>query len=500
MKRMFLLLFMLPISVWAQNTTYQNKFPIIDTYANELLEQWNIPGLAISIVHKDKVIYTKGYGFRDLEQKLPATETTLFPIASNTKLFTSTIASQLAVEGKLSLDKPVRTYLPGITFYNEELTSRVTLRDMLSHRTGLPGYDGIWVNAPFKRSEALSKIAYMKPSLGFREGYIYNNMMFTTAGLAIESVTAKSWEENVRERIFRPLAMNSSGFGGDGNRPAAHSRSYFDNEEGKLVARTFSSQTETLGPAGTIYSNMKDMGNWMIALVNSGKFQGKQVISAKAIAETMIPQNLSDKRGRYDELSNSIYALGRIVQTYKGTKIVSHTGSIDGFYSNLTYLPQDSLAIFIVHNSTAAGSLRSVMNLPIIDILLGREATDWSGRYRKDYLDGQERNRKQIDSLNASRVKNTNPSHAIEAYTGTFNHPVYGDVKIDIQGNQLSLKYRGLRVMLDHWHYDQFITVDEGKGYPDVKINFLTNEQGEIDRISTRPFGDPLTEFVRRKN
>jgi CubicO group peptidase (beta-lactamase class C family) len=370
---------------------------------------------------------------------------------------------------------------------------------MLSHRTGLPGYDGIWLNAPFKRTEALGMIAYMKPSLGYREGYIYNNMMFVLSGLAIESVTGKSWEANVRDRIFEPLSMKSSGFAGQGPKPAEHARSYFDNEQGQLVARTFSSQSETLGPAGTIYSNMNDMGNWLIALVNSGRFKGKQVIPARAIAETMIPNNLSDKRGRYDELSNSIYAMGRIVQTYKGTKMVSHTGSIDGFYSNLTYLPKDSLAIFIVHNSTAAGSLRSVMNLPLIDILLGREATDWSGRYRKDYLESQQRNKKLVDSINASRIKNTAPSHQIQAYTGTFKHPVYGDIKIDIQNNVLSLKYRDLNAPLDHWHYDQFITVDSGKGYPDMKINFLTNDKGDIDKISTRPFGDPVTEFVRVK-
>ncbi len=498
MKRLLLLL-LFPLCVSAQSTDYSAKFGTIDAYANNLLQQWNIPGMGISIVYKGRLIYSKGYGLRDIEKNLPATETTLFPIASNTKLFTSIIASQLAAEGKLSLDKPVRTYLPGINFYNEELTSRVTLRDMLSHRTGLPGYDGIWVNAPFRRTEALSKIAYMKPSLGYREGYIYNNMMFTASGLAIESVTGKSWEDNVRERIFKPLAMNSSGFAGEGKRPAEHSQSYFDNEQGKLVARTFSSQSETLGPAGTIYSNMKDMGNWMIALVNSGRFHGKQAIPASAISETMIPQNLSDKRGRYDELSNSIYAMGRIVQAYKGTKIVSHTGSIDGFYSNLTYLPKDSLAIFIVHNSTSAGSLRSVMNLPVIDILLGREVTDWSGRYRKDYLESEARSKKQIDSLNASRVENTNPSHQMAAYTGTFKHPVYGDIKIDIQNNSLTLKYRDLNAVLNHWHYDQFITMDEGRGYPDMRISFITNNQGDIEKISTRPFGDPVTEFVRGK-
>ncbi len=498
MKRLLLLL-LFPVYVSAQSTDYPAKFGTIDAYANSLLKQWNIPGMGISIVHKGKLIYSKGYGLRDIEKNLLATETTLFPIASNTKLFTAVIAAQLAVEEKLSLDKPVRAYVSGMTFYNEELTSRVTLRDMLSHRTGLPGYDGIWLNAPFRRNEALSKIAYMKPSLGYREGYIYNNMMFMASGLVIESVTGKSWEDNVRERIFKPLAMNSSGFAGEGKKPAEHSQSYFDNEQGKLVSRTFSSQSETLGPAGTIYSNMKDMGNWMIALVNSGKFKGKQAIPARAIAETMIPQNLSDKRGRYDELSNSIYAMGRIVQAYKGTKIVSHTGSIDGFYSNLTYLPLDSLAIFTVHNSTAAGSLRSVMNLPVIDILLGREVTDWSGRYRKDYLDGEARSKRQIDSLNASRVQNTNPSHQMAAYTGTFKHPVYGDIVIGFQNGALTLKYRDLSAMLDHWHYDQFITIAEGKGRPDMRISFITNDKGDIEKISTSPFGDPVTEFVRGK-
>jgi hypothetical protein len=213
----------------------------------------------------------------------------------------------------------------------------------------------------------------------------------------------------------------------------------------------------------------------------------------------MIPNTLSDKRGRYDELSNSIYALGRILQTYKGTKIVSHTGSIDGFYSNLTYLPKDSLAIFIIHNSTSAGSLRSIMNLPLIDILLGRQATDWSGRYRKDYLETQISTKKEIDSLNASQVKNTAPSHPIQAYTGIYKHPVYGDIKIDIQNNNLLIKFRDLYAILNHWHYDQFITMDEGKGHPDLRINFITNNKGEIDIISTKPFGDPVTEFIRTK-
>jgi len=499
-KKILLVLLLLPLAVSAQNKGFEEKAAKIDTYVNALLSDWNIPGLALVIVHKDQVIYSKGYGYRDLEKKLPATETTLFPIASNTKLFTATLATQLASEGKLSLDASVKQYLPELNFYNPELNFKVSIRDLLSHRTGLPAYDGIWLNAAFKRKELLSKISFMKPSLGFREGYIYNNNMYTLAGLAIEAVSGKSWEENVQERIFKPLEMNSSGFTGLGVRPENHSLSYFEAEgTGKLTVRTFLAQSELLAPAGNIYSNMADMGKWLILQVNGGKYKGKQVIAASAVEETKIPNAISDKRGRYDELSNAIYALGRSLQTYKGTKLISHTGSIDGFFSNLSYLPKDSIALFIIHNAVSAGSLRSVMNLPIIDILQNREITDWSERYRKDYLEAQEKNKKTVDEINASQVKNTLPSHQALDYTGKFSHPVYGEILIGLKNNDLQLQYRSLSATLHHWHYDQFITMDDGKGFPDMRISFLTNDKGEIERLSTHPFGDPLTEFVRVK-
>lgn len=499
MKKIILLL-LFPLFVSAQDKGFADKSSKIDSYANQLLTDWNIPGLALVIVQKDRVIYSKGYGYRDLEKKLPVTENTIFPIASNTKLFTATIAAQMALEGKLSLDVPVKQYLPDLSFNNPELNFKVTLRDMLSHRTGLPAYDGIWLNAPFKRKELISKIQYMKPALGFREGYIYNNNMYTLAGIVIEELSQKTWEQNVSERIFLPLEMNSSGFTGIGSKPKNHSLSYFEAEgNGSLKPRTFIAQSESLAPAGNIYSNMDDMSKWLILQVNRGKYKGKQVISAAAIGETMIPNAISDKRGRYDELSNSVYAMGRSLQTYKGTKLISHTGSIDGFYSNLSYLPKDSLALFIVHNSVSAGSLRSVMNLPIIDILQNREITDWSSRYRKDYLEAREKNKKTVDEINASQVKNTYPSHPAMAYTGKFTHPVYGDILIGLKNNDLQLQYRSLNTSLHHWHYDQFITMDDGKGFPDMQISFLTNDKGEIETIVTRPFGDPTAEFTRVK-
>ena len=150
---------------FSQSNPFQKKFSLVDRYIDSLMKDWNIPGLAIGIVYKDQLIYGKGFGYRDVENKLPVTTATIFPIASNTKLFTATAACMLTEQGKLNLDKPVRNYMPSLNFSNDELNAKVTLRDMLSHRTGLPRYDGIWVASPFTRKQTVEKVAFMKPQL-----------------------------------------------------------------------------------------------------------------------------------------------------------------------------------------------------------------------------------------------------------------------------------------------------------------------------------------------
>lgn len=503
MLRNLLLIFLLTasLSTAAQNNPYRDKFPQIDRYVDSLLKQWNIPGLALAIVYKDQLIYGKGYGYRNLEKGLPVTTTTLFPIASNTKLFTTTVACELAEEEKLSLDKPVKNYLPAINFSTDELSAKVTLRDLFSHRTGLPAYNGLWINSPYSRNETVNKISYMKPTLGFREGYTYNNMMYVAGGAILEQVTNKSWEDNIRERIFKPLQMNASCFTDTETKSYGnYALAYFEPDSStKLLPKVFRAQSEAMGPAGSIKSTVEDMSRWMIAQINGGKYKNKQVIPAKAIAETLIPQTIADKEGKYDELSNSLSCMGRFIQSYKGHKITSHTGSIDGFYSNLTFIPKDSLGIFIVYNAVPAGSLRPVISLPVIDILLGLSYTPWSQRYRKDYIDSKLKQKKAADSIKLTQVKNTSPSHSPASYAGMYTHPAYGDIKIEVQKDSLIIKFRSLALQLHHFHYDQFITKEEGSDNPDFRLNFLTNNKGEIDRISTQPFGDPLTEFVRKQ-
>jgi hypothetical protein len=265
-----------------------------------------------------------------------------------------------------------------------------------------------------------------------------------------------------------------------------------------LKRRTQVVQTPALGPAGTILSNLDDMSHWMIAQLNVGKYKGVQVIPVKAIQQTMVPNAVADREGKWPELSNALYGLGRNVQTYKGYKIATHTGSIDGFYSNLTFIPSDSIAVFMVHNSIPAGSVRSVMAFPVFDRLLNLSATDWSGRYLAENQRELYLNARSKDSLAATLVKNTLPSHPLMDYAGKYMHPVYGDAVIEIQGNALMFLYRNSRSMLYHFHYDQFITKEEmNSGNAEFRLNFTTNSKGEIDKFTMQPYGDPMVEFIK---
>lgn len=495
----FIFLLLLSCSIYGQQHPYAKKFPIIDKWFDSLMKEWNIPGLALGIVYKEQLIYGKGYGYRDLEKKLPVETTTLFPIASNTKLFTATAACMLAEEGKLNLNRPVRNYLPALNFNNDELNAKVTLRDMLSHVTGLPRYDGIWVNASFSRKELASKIAYMKPQNGFREAYIYNNMMFSGAGLVMEQVTNLTWEQIIRSKLFSPLDMNASCFTTEETKNYGnYSLSYFEDSTRKLIPKQFEAQSEALGPAGIIKSSIEDMSHWMIAQLNKGMYKDKKVFSATVIGQTLEPNIIADKEGKWDELSNSLYCLGRAIQTYKGMKVSSHTGSIDGFFSQLVFIPQHNLSIFVIFNATEAGSLRPIITYPVIDRLLGLSLTPWSKRYRDVYVFEKARGKKFTDSLRALQVKHTNPSHPLPAYVGTYTNLVYGNVKIELVNDELIFSFRRQRSKLKHFHYDQFVTDDPGTDIADFRLNFMISDQGAIDRISIRPYGDPATDFIKQ--
>ena len=209
--RMFTLFFALMtfgLAARAQESDASKKLEGFDAYMEQVLKDWNTPGIGVGVVVGDKLVFAKGYGYRDHEKKLLFTPTTLQQIASNSKLFTAVAAGMLVEEGKLTWDKPVRESVPTIQFYNDQLNNNVTLRDMLSHRTGVTRHDLIWFKSPFSRKELFEKLKYLEPQQPMRETFLYNNLMFSAAGYIIELQSGKTWEQFVRERIFTPLGCS----------------------------------------------------------------------------------------------------------------------------------------------------------------------------------------------------------------------------------------------------------------------------------------------------
>jgi CubicO group peptidase (beta-lactamase class C family) len=189
------------VPLFAQ-TKVDKRFVGIEAEINKILKDNHAAGVAVAVVEKNKVIFAKGFGYRDVENKLPVTANTQFAIGSCTKAFTASVLGILQKEKSIDFDKPVTTYLPDLKFYTSDLTNHITLRDMMSHRTGLPRHDLSWYIAPDTRDNLVKRIQYMEPSAELRQTWQYNNFMYLLQGVVGEKLTGKSWEENVASKIF----------------------------------------------------------------------------------------------------------------------------------------------------------------------------------------------------------------------------------------------------------------------------------------------------------
>lgn len=508
MKLRFLLSSFLLISTFAdgQAPAFKKQLPKVDAYLQQLMKDWEVAGSAVAIVYKDKVIFSKGYGLRDVEKNLPVTTKTLFGIASNTKLFTAMTAAMLHADKKLDLDKPVRTYMPELRFASGELDEKLTLRDMLSHRSGVPRWDGVWSGSGYSMQEILDRLVYMKPQLGFREGYIYNNNMYTTAGAVAAKVNGTTWEQLVKSRIFDPLEMKQSTFSfEDAGRSGEFSKDYLIGRvDKKLKEYEPDAHCDCWAPAANIVSNVEDLSNWVMSQINGGKFKGKQVIQQEAIAETMKPNNIATQELTYEEVFYGLYGLGRQVTNYKGHLYTAHGGVISAYRSQIAMLPNDSLGIVVLTNTAKGSPMAVAATYGIVDRLLQLDESPWTNKIRAEVLKQETKTWKEIDSLKSLKVKDTRPSHSLDAYAGTYEHKAYGKIEIKVDNDHLRLKHRIWDESLEHFHYDQFWSTEP----PDLtvnyslrvyKLNFLTNEAGVVDKIKTRIGGDPEVEFVRNK-
>jgi Beta-lactamase/Domain of unknown function (DUF3471) len=330
--------------------------------------------------------------------------------------------------------------------------------------------------------------------------------MYTTAGAVAAKVNGTTWEQLIQSKFFDPLEMKLSSFSfEDASTKGTFSKDYLIGRlDKKQKEYTPDVHCDCWAPAAAIVSNVEELSNWMIAQINGGKFKGKQVIPAKAIIETLKPNNIVTKELTYDEVFYGLYGLGRQISDYKGHLFSSHGGSISGYRSSMAMLPQDSLGIIVLTNTMQGSSMATAALYGIIDRLLKLEQSPWSSKVKAEVAKQEKKTWREIDSLKALKVPNSKPSHPLADYVGTYEHKAYGKMIISMEGDHLRIKHRIWDEALEHFHYDQFWSTE----YPDLTLNyslrvyklkFMTNEAGNIDIIKTKVGGDPEVEFARVK-
>jgi CubicO group peptidase (beta-lactamase class C family) len=486
----------------AQEPSIDKRLEGFDAYMAQVLVDWNVPGIGVGIVVKDKLVFAKGYGYRDHGQKIPFTPTTTAPIASNTKLFTSVAAGLLVDDGKLDWDKPIRHYVPSIKFYDDDLDRTVTVRDMLSHRTGITRHDSIWFKSDFTQKDLFERLKYLEPSQPPRSVFLYNNMMYAGTGYAIELLAGKPWEAVVRDRILNPLGMTSTTFTiADLLKNAEPGVPYTERRDSnELYKIPYYSDAIGVAPAGAMNSNIVDMSRWLIALMNDGQLEGKQVLPKAVIRQTLAPSIALPNTGLevrgWGELLNAAYGMGRWTASYRGHLIAYHGGDLPGFHSQVSTMPYDGLGVIVFVIGNHAAPLYNIVSYNVYERLLGMSLTPWSERQNTIRLKNKELGMQARAKAGGGRVTGTRPSHQLDDYVGEFEHPAYGVLTIAKSNPGLTFDFHKVRMPLNHFHYDRFDTPDDEENGM-WSVNFLTNAQGEIDRAEMSLDESAVT-FARR--
>ncbi|WP_194973433.1 serine hydrolase [Aquiflexum lacus] len=508
MKQLFLslLIFLVSLTSIAQKQKADNRFEGLDSELNKVLETWNAAGFAVSVVEKDKIIYSKGFGYRDYENKIPVTPNTLFAIGSSSKAFTSGLLGVLREEGKLSFDDSPIKHIPELRFFNNEMNNLISIKDIMTHRTGLPRHDLSWYFFTTQsRDSLMQRIQYQEPFAKPREQWYYNNFMFLTQGVIAERISGKPWEDIVQEKFFDPLEMKTSNAVITGLKNGKDASFGYEVKNDSIIKKMDYYDIAAMGPAGSINSSVNEMSNWLIAWINGGKFKDNQILPEAYVKEAMSPQmimanSIPDKE--FPDMHISTYGYGWMVSSYKGHYRVEHGGNINGFSANAAFFPMDSIGIVVLSNQNGSPIPGIVRNI-ISDRLLKVDKTDWN-KIQKEKADEAKKqaaaNQAQSSSI---QKKGTKTSHLLAEFTGEYSHPGYGMVNIQLERDSLFANTPYQKVWLKHFHYNIFSLVGIENGKVDtttvspMQFNFRINNLGEIASLSFK--AEPMVDAIEFK-
>src|SRR5277367_5075631 len=431
----FVMLFSLCVpSLFAQS----GPPPDLDAYVARDMKTFDVPGIAIAIVKDGKVVLAKGYGVRKLGDATPVDENTLFGIGSNTKAFTSAALASLVDAGKISWDDKVYERLKGFEMYDPYVSHEMTIRDLLTHRSGMGLGEGdllFWPHTTYTRDDIIYRLRFMKPASSFRSHYAYDNLMYIAAGQIIPAVTGKPWEAYIREKILLPLGMTTTNLSVTAFKPGDNCASPHSKVDGKLQTVPFM-DLDNAGPAGAINSSVAEMAKWITLQLNHGKFPGSEerLFSETQSREMWTAQTLTPIGGDDSPLAAlrpkfSAYALGWGVRDYHGRKLVGHSGGVSGFVTRVMLVPEENLGILVFTNAESGAAFESIL-FHILDAYFGLPPSEWTTAFKAAADQREQEAKKVMAESGKGRATNSKPSLPLEKYAGIYNDAWYGPVTV----------------------------------------------------------------------
>lgn len=460
----------------------------LDAYFAESGDVFQVPGFAVAIVKDGEVVFAKGYGSRELGEPGRVDEHTLFAIASNTKAFTAAALAILVDEGEIGWDDRVVEYLPYFQLYDPWVTQEMRIRDLLSHRSGLGTFSGdlLWYGTSYSREEVVRRARYLEPAGMFRSDYGYSNLMFLAAGEVVAAVTGKSWDEVVKMELFEPLGMDNTvtsvrDLEGKRNVATPH------RERDGRVFPLYWYNWDSMAAAGGIISSVADMSRWVRLQLGHGTWNGDTIFSETAQRTMWTPHISNVVTAGSERLFPTThfrgYGLGWGLMDYHGRKVMSHGGGYDGMFSRVVLVPEEGLGLVILTN--AMTNLQTALTYRILDAYLGGEEHDWTAQLAAIAERNREEARERRAEFENVRIEGTSPSHPLEAYTGTYGGPMYGDATVTVEGDHLVVAFipnPDLVGDLTHRHFDTFVIEwrQDFAWFDEGTVQFLLDPNGDV--------------------
>jgi CubicO group peptidase (beta-lactamase class C family) len=458
----------------------------IDKFVTEQLAAWEVPGCAVAAVKDGDIVLAEGWGRRDLETDLPVTAGTLFAIGSTTKAFTATMVGTLVDDGLLDWDRPLRDYVPDLRLSDPVVTDRLTIIDLLSHRSGLPRHDLAWLAHPdWSRAEVMRRLRFLPLSRDLRQEFQYSNLGYLVAGHAVEALSGTTWEDYLRSRLLTPLGMTRSNSSvGDMDADEDHAGAY--ERRAGIVKPVPVRPVTALAPAGAINSCAADMGRWLLVQLGDGQVDGKAVMSPDTVTRQHTPHTLLPDDRTQPASTRHAYGLGWMIGRYREHRLVEHGGGIDGYITECILLPDDGIGVVVLTN-TSSSAMAPVVANRVLDELLGLEPLDWFSEVKERY-DAAVAGARDVRAVRRV-VPDAPRPRPLDAYAGEYEHPGYGTFTISLDGDVLKPSFGTLDLSLAHRHYETFDLEwhelgDQGHIFP---LMFFSDADGDVTSL-TVPF------------